>query len=48
MWNADGGVQDGIHHGATDEFGYQADETTSMSTTCMPRCCTSEGWITRS
>ena len=40
MWLAGGGVKGGHVHGATDEFGFQAVENRSTSTTCTPRSCT--------
>ena len=40
MWLAGGGVRGGMVHGATDEFGWHAVETRSMSTTCTPPSCT--------
>ena len=45
-WLAGAGVRRAFSHGATDEFGYQAVEDVSRSTTCTPRSCTCSVWTT--
>ena len=37
MWMAGGGAKGGTIYGATDEFGFRAEETNAC-TTCTPRC----------
>ena len=40
MWLAGGGIKPGITLGETDDFGFNAVEDRSTSTTCTPRSCT--------
>ena len=47
MWLAGGGIKPGITLGETDEFGFNAVEDRSTSTTCTPRSCTCSASTTR-
>ena len=48
MFVAGGGFKGGMAYGATDEFGFKAEQIESRSMICTPQCSISSAWITPS